>query len=500
MKTFMINPIQFIKKQKPIPVDDWVAEEEDLIFKHCKGAMLLPVSDYYNIPDFKALDYFVISSKQRCYNRDEMRFHLSHYLNYFLKFYDTDKELLMIFYKIKYLIDFEPEYNEDAFRYDVMRYIFSFSIIYKVDLMNRDNYSLKLNYRNKKDPSLQYTDKHGFIMMKISVLMKILIPLISHFMYVKGIEDTTTFILSVYEIIFDMFEVDIYNKLYETSTSNVNKLKRDHDPLWKMQSIRGKNNTTHSLESVINIILNIMPKYVYNDNIIHFNYLSIRRNTEFQITNISYEYSFVSLSSSKRDAENNSEYDKFESYLTKQDESLYIQNKVNCEETMKKIEMMFGPFNQDEIDFYVKNVDSMNGFQKDLIFNLFYKYFGDPVSIKSINNIQYVKLLIAAKRILQVNHMVILPYIISSKINRLVTRKNLNKKEYIKITSSSLYQFIKDKYKSEKIEKHILSLIATILSSDFEILEFYDPELNGKPVEIIPDILCEEILLYINLI
>lgn len=495
----MIKPIEFVKKSKVIPVDDWVPEKEDLIFRHCKDAILLPVSEYFGVSGVDTFNYFILSAK-RCYNGDKLREHTTHYLNYFIKFYDTDKELLAVYYKLKFMIDFEPLYDKEAFIYDIKKYIFSPSILYKVDLMNRDNYSLKLDYKNKKDPSLQYTDKHGYILMKISVLMNILIPLITHFIYVKKIENSNDFILEVYDIIFSMFNVDIYSKLYETSYSNIIGSERDHSTLWAMQSIRGKNTTTHTLDSVINIILNIIPKYNYNENIIHFNYRSIVKNTGYQVVDIGYECKFVPLSMSKRDAEQNSEFDKFESFLTKQDESLYIQNKVNCDTTMRNIELMFGPFDEDEIKFYMDKIGGINDFQKELIFNLFYKYFGDPISIKSINKIQYIKLLIVAKRILLANRMVILPYIISSKITRLVTRKNLNKKEQTKVTSSELYQYIVDKYKSEKIEKYILSLIATILSSSFEILDFYDDKLNGQPVELIPDIVCEEIMLYVTLI
>lgn len=46
---------------------------------------------------------------------------------------------------------------------------------------------------------------------------------------------------------------------------------------------------------------------------VHLNYKSILRNTGFQVLDIEYEYSFVSLSSSRRDEDLNSEFDKFES-------------------------------------------------------------------------------------------------------------------------------------------------------------------------------------------
>lgn len=176
---------------------------------------------------------------------------------------------------------------------------------------------------------------------------------------------------------------------------------------------------------------------------------------------------------------------------------------------MKTIENLYGPFEQEEIDFYMKSLYSeqtdsiINKFQMTLVFNLFYKYFGCPVSINAINKEDYVKLLISAKRILQANNMVILPYIISSKVERLVTRNNVNKKEFTKLEQSPYYTLMVDKYKNEKIEKYVLYLIATILCSEFRIIEYHDdPEhpINGCMVANIPDIICEEILMYVSLI
>ena len=191
--------------------------------------------------------------------------------------------------------------------------------------------------------------------------------------------------------------------------------------------------------------------------------------------------------------------------MTKQDEGLYLQNKVNCEETMKLIELMYGPFSEDEINFYIKKLSkdgrfTINQFQEKLVFNLYYKYFGDTVSIKAINQRDYIKLIIAAKKILESNRLIIMPYIISSKINRLITRKNVNKKELTKIQSSQFSQLVIDTYKNPKIEDQILSMIAGILSSEFEIIDFYDDELDGRKVDTNIDLLLEEVLMYVLLI
>lgn len=342
-------------------------------------------------------------------------------------------------------------------------------------------------------------------MMKLSVLMNCMIPLLCHFMFARNISNSTEFLLSVYDILIDLYDVDIYNKLYETAISNVLRTAKRNQTIWNMQDIRGINTSIHSLQSVQNVLINIMPKYRYDGNLVHLNYKSIIRNTGFQVLDIEYEFSFVSLSSSRRDEDLNSEFDKFESFLQKADESLLVQNQVACDDAMNQIRMMYGPFDPDEILFYKHRLSdggkcTVNAFQRDLVFNLFFKYFGDVNTINAINLDDYVTLIIAAKRILEASGMVLLPYILSSKVIRLASRKNINKKELTKLESSPLWENVKNKYRSEKIEKHILSIIAIILSSEFEIIDPEDLEINGQRIAVIPELICEEVLMYISLV
>lgn len=502
----LVNLFERSEKPKFIKVDEWVPESiNDIIFKQTKGAIILPVSAYYNIVGDNKADYFKLNTK-RCYNSDEVRLHICQYMNYFEKFYDTDHYLISAYYRLKYLIDYEPRYDEQAFLYDLKNYILSGIVFHKLREMNRDNYSLDLNYSNKKNPGLQYNNKHGAILMEISIQMDAIIPLLTHFTYVKEIKNVKFFLLKAFEMIFDRYDTDMVNKLCETTLTTVNKSKSSHPVLWSMQNIRSRSTTTHSMTTVENIILQIIPKYTYDKNMIYFNFISITKGLSYQIIDISYEYSLISLSSSKRDEDNNSEFDKFEAHSTKENEASYIQNKVNCQDTMDLIELKYGPFKKEEINFYIKELTKgenkviINSFQKRLIFTLFFKYFNEPQSIYAINQIDYIKLMIAAKKILETNKMVILPYIISSKVEKIVNRQNINKKELTKLEMSQYYPLIKEKYKNSKIEKEILAIIATILSSKFRIIDYENPDINGKIIDMIPDYICEEILTFINLI
>lgn len=190
---------------------------------------------------------------------------------------------------------------------------------------------------------------------------------------------------------------------------------------------------------------------------------------------------------------------KYESNLIKQDESKFIASKVNCAQTMRDIESRFGPFSKEELDYYMNHYDNenwMNNLQKQLIFLLFYKYFGDSESIKGINKEDYFRLMIASKKILLNNNMIMLPYIISSKIEKSVGRKILNKKEFLKLERSENYPKIIEKYKLEKTVKIILGYIASIISSEFRIIDMNNPKLDGKMINIVPDIVIEEMLMF----
>ena len=341
--------------------------------------------------------------------------------------------------------------------------------------------------------------------MMMSMLMVMTIPLICHYMYVNRVDNIDGFILKVFDEILNMSDVDIASKFYETASTEVYKNYNIHIGLWKMQDIRGKNVTTHSMNTIENIILNIMPRYVYKDNLVSFNFKSIKKSNGYKITDIKYEYNYTTYSSSNRDENFNSDFDKFESNLIREDESLYIQNKVASEYTMQLIRDKFGPFTEEQINLYRSRLQEdcspvITKFQKKLIFNIFYKYFGDPTAANAINQDDYITLMLAAKKILLSYNMIILPYIVSGRVVRIPNKKSINNKELTKIQQSPLWKMIQEKYQSPKIESDILSEIACLIASEFKIIEPDIPEIDGKIIDCISDIVSEEYLLYVLLV
>lgn len=484
------------KRSEFVPVDLWAPKNPTEVIINCKpGFFFAPLSVLFNVNlgiDDK-FNYFILSSK-KCYNSVAMRSHLYQYINYFCNYYDPDWEYMAVLLSMKTKIDrFSANtYPVEAFFYDMERYIIKSNISNKVEQMVKDNYYQELNYTNIKTPSLQYTNEHAKLLHKMSILMDLCIPLLTNYAYMHKVQNIDEYLLAFYDRILHMDpNMDIYSKLYDTAYTNVVANQKNNQGIWVKQAIRSIDTTTHSTDSVHNIILNIMPKYTFDKNIISFNYASIRKNTSYKITDISFEFSYVPISSSKRDEDSVSDFDKFESNLIRMNEGLYLQNKINGQVCMRNIEAKFGPFDQAEIDHYTQRIliddkgnYTINSFQKQLVFDLFYRYFRDTQSIHSINREEYIKLIIAAKRLLSSTGMIILPYIISGKVEKLVSRKNINKKEKLLVESSPSYPLILEKYKNEDIINNILSIIATIISSDFSIVDI-NPEIDGKRLDTI---------------
>lgn len=521
-----------------VPIDDWVPQPEDKIFNHIRGNIIAPIHRFFGMSDDNTannmIDFFSLSVK-KCYNSDTrtkfdmngnpvtsigFRDHCTNYMNYFEKYYDTEYQLLGLYAKIKYMIDCHTKiYTFDALLHDLWKYLInpngSYTAQYlnfQLDKMNIEQYNLQLNYKNNKSPVLEYSDYHAKIMLKISVMQNMMIPLLTHFMAKAKTPPNKVkdILLKAFDLLFivnkQIYNVDLVAKIYQTTSSNVIKNTNNNSILWDMQLIRARNSTTHSIDTVENLIMQIIPKYNYNQNIIHFNYNAINREIKFKVTDVPYEYKFVVLSSSKRDEDNNSECDKFEAHSTKLNESIFIQTRVNKDSTMERIERKYGPFDENEIRFYYNELRKgsksiVNPLQKTLVTYLFAKEFDDPQAAKIVNIRQYIILIIAAKRLLDSYNMFQLPIIVGGKVTRIVTRKNINKKELQKIEASEYYPLIHKKYNNPKIEQDvILSLIAQILSSEFQIVDYAHPNRNGMTLNIIPDIVSEEVCRFVMLI
>ena len=105
------------------------------------------------------------------------------YINYFIKYYDEDQELLLAYLKIKFILDNKKSnkiIKPKKFNNFIQRYFYTDSLIEKINRLTEANYIVNLaqdtNDKREYPKSLQFTNEHGRIMMTISFMMKIVAP------------------------------------------------------------------------------------------------------------------------------------------------------------------------------------------------------------------------------------------------------------------------------------------------------------------------------------
>jgi len=263
-----------------IPADKWCLvrpnsnvyihniPEEDQIFKHSQGTISIAVK-----PQDSIVNHFVMTSK-RAYNSEYMREHLTHYLNYFEKFYDPEKNLLSAYERMSLLMNFKTEeYTKELFISDIQNYILSGVISEKIKKMNLDNYNSEMHYKKSKYKVLDYTDEETISLMETSLFVKFVIPLISHFIFIHKPERNNPLIS---EIIGSIVPPHVFNKIYDISSYFIDNEGDSLPKAIKEDIVSYKASMTNG------IITMVVPKLLFDGNILRFVYHAATKDIKYK--------------------------------------------------------------------------------------------------------------------------------------------------------------------------------------------------------------------------
>lgn len=258
-------------REKFIRIDEWVPEKSDKKVLYDGKMVVIPFDKIFKRQNNDALNNFIIKKESYVKKLD----HLTHYTNYFIKYYDHDNELLLAYLKLKFLIDNKNNnISLSTFIKLVYNILLTDTIIEKINQLVEDNYYIDLSSEdtNKKyNETLEFTQEHAKVMMAISVAMKIMVPVMFHYLNSYGLIKNRTYIFRFYEGLFDIFgqEIDIYNKLWISIYSKVNVNYVRNSVIWEQREIFGTNALTHMTELLKDkIISETFFKYEFNKNII----------------------------------------------------------------------------------------------------------------------------------------------------------------------------------------------------------------------------------------
>lgn len=430
-----------------------------------------------------------------------------HYINYFIKFYDTEGELLLSYLKLKYMIDESgKKMKAKAMKKAIYEIMFTDTLIQNIKRMTEDNWILDLTPDPKKKypEQLKFDNNHAKILMNISMGIKILIPVVMHYLNVTGLfDEDSNNITPFYLDLFDIFSgnVDIYNKLWIMVTSKVNRSSSDDEVIWNKHEMfdREEHSYIHELLHT-NIIRDAIFRYVFDSSLLSFNsaiieyQLSFMMQTKFPVTFIDVD------NSGSNNAEGLSGLDKIELNSFKVDEGTIILNKMNIENNIKKLRkaMKFKDF-EDAVEYYKEHHKILPLHVQ--IGNIFASRVGCR-DLSILNRTQYIQMMVIIKRMLQMKGFVYIPQILSAniKVNKRIIR---NKKFISSIETSDFYRNIMNNKYEALVElgkeSIITNMMSTVVSSTYQIVDYDNQDKLGTELEIDSNELLSEFLNYLNL-
>ena len=274
-----------IKIKAEIPnVEKYISNHYGKYFKLIsKTALELRLDKYFDNKKLKKLNTFIIKSKQAYYKNHNM---IYPYVNYFMKFFDKDDELLVSYYKMKFMIDRKKKYSPEVFKDDLYSFILSDSMIKKIKKMVKYNYSIDLSAKKEyKHKSIQFLNEHGLIILEASMAIKIFIPLVTHYIYVNGISDTDKFLSEIFSDVFDYFEdgINMKNKIFESALSKLKKTQSADKKHWSEVEAFGKDIDSETSIVCEKIMTDILYKCSFKGNVAAFFSNVIKKNITWML-------------------------------------------------------------------------------------------------------------------------------------------------------------------------------------------------------------------------
>lgn len=525
-----------INTWKPKSKKEVIVESEDQMFK-------VYFEKFFD-EKMKKLDIFYV-------RKSSFEPHLAlsaKYINYFINRYDPENELVMGYLKLKHALD--EAKNPDGTRLYtaesvhalidlIYEIIFTDTMCDKIRRMVEDNYLddierdvTKYKSSNSQDylESLEFTNEHNKILLRISFGMRIICPVMYHYFCINKIKPDqlknkkdVTVVYDFYYPLFGLFSdgVDMFNKLYVYIKRKVLDSSYHNSKIFNQRDIFG-DDIMLIVERFVKtrLIVDNMVKYKfnqtwdpkknkYNENIIGLNKTIIK----FQIVYFlkeTYGKTLTEMTNTKN-SEGLSASDKMEMNLTKLDTGIIDMANINIGFCLDRLHRDIDvPISEEEIQYYRDN-HYPSDVQVHLVRSAFADFFASYRDENLLTRREYNELMLLLKKRLllengygigAVGEQSYLPHIICGNLNGKVSTKHIrNNKLMAELEENPTYQYlINVKYKElEELKPgYVKDLISTFLNTQFTYVCYEDQSLTGKPIEAPEKKLCDELLFFLK--
>lgn len=495
----------FLNHVGNLHVDCWKTRDIDIVQKNGK-LVDVRFDKLFKSENITYFNSFVIKKTSYVDNMDR----IINYINYFLEFYDTDKEILMSYFKLKHMIDKKDTHiGFLEFRSAVYSILFSDNIQNKIKQFVDDNYHLNIDddpNSDKYSEQTRFNDQHTKILLRASMAIKIMVPVVFHYINSENLNMPTK-LYQMYEKTLEMFTedgIDMYNKLWIWIKIKTQSDFKSNQIMWEQRAVYGADPSI-SMSKLYqrNFMIDTLYKYQFVKNPIKLNNVVINSQLKFA-NKTKYKHNLVEVTSETGGGEGVlTRIDKMMMNSVKIDESIIVTSERNVKSTLEKLKNKVGNLISDEeYEFYYKNhqIDSL---QMTLVNYYYAKLFNGFTDLNTLTRRQYITLMVIMKKQLLIRKNFFLPQIISGNIEGKTSNRLIQSNKFIsKLEVDPLYQdLMENKFKAIKgtmYEKHMLSLLSSMLNTKIKYVDYNSSELTGEEINVDADVLSGEYLVFLN--
>ena len=498
------------ERVKPVPLNDWVPEEDDIIFELCPGANKVRASldktgiiGDNDLFKEKIMLLSTFSIKQKHYM--ERMVDITKVINYFIKFYDHNDEYLTALISLKYHIDSERCRNVRAYQGLLIHNMVTPSMTEKLKTMIDDLYTINIETEKsstyKATPKLTNADAKNILLL--SYYFRLILPITIHWFNLpttEGVENGKNYIQTFVCIFLEVTRaisvdtMNVYILIKQLIKHRVEK-KFNSDAIIheKKKEKNGATDASYCNELADEILLvKSLYKIDYSQSVVSYIDGIIRNNyMQYNIENFKFKTVGISAEEFSKDSDEGfSNYEQIENRAFHINAYTSIIERANIENCMRDIKFHFNKIEitTKEFDFYYNFIPYLNGLSKFFITAYFQKYFRECDFIDLINKTEATTLLIILKHYLIMRGFVIIPQILTARMvvekdNAIKNRKFNEKFDNCAINNeiiSNRYSYI-----SQVVDKGDLlkKYVSTIINSTFTYIDYDDPFIHGEVVK-----------------
>lgn len=280
-----------ILKHKP-PIAKWKPKPADILVESDGKVLVFKFHKIFH-EDTNVYERFMIDKTSYEKQLDQIAYHM----NYFMNHYDDENEFALHYLRIKYVMTMFDTYNippntEDGKRdiiidnfidwlYEEMFFDESSHMIAMIDQFVSDNYLDDVENNNGRKKvntkeyleSLEFTNAHMKIMLKISFGMKIISPIMFHYLFINKVklQKDSDIIYRFYKKLFEIFshddngnKVNMFNKIFVYVKSRVLESNSINQMMYEKRSIFGMD--------VFVVINNFVKKVLISENMVKYSF------------------------------------------------------------------------------------------------------------------------------------------------------------------------------------------------------------------------------------